>query len=196
MNVKRTVRGYAQAGMAGIMLEDQVAPKRCGHTKGKSIVSREEAFQRIQAAVDARTEGQFDLVIMARTDARATHGLEEAIARCQEFVRLGADITFLEAPQSEAEMREYCDRVPGFKMANMLDNGLTPILPQEELEKMGFRIAAYPFTMLDSSIHAMKQALVDLDQQTEEGTRATFSEIQHAVGFPEYYNEEARYSLK
>ena len=105
VNCKRTVARYREAGCAGIMIEDQIAPKRCGHTKGKMVCERAEAFSRIKAAVDARDEGD-DIVILARTDARATHGLEEAIFRCCEFMRLGADWTFLEAPESVEEMRE------------------------------------------------------------------------------------------
>src|SRR6187551_463072 len=109
-NIKRTVQGYARAGFACIMLEDQVAPKRCGHTEGKSVVDRHEAVTRIRAAVDAREAGA-DILIMARTDARACVGLDEAIARCRAFREVGADITFLEAPLDEAEMRRYCGEV-------------------------------------------------------------------------------------
>src|ERR1051325_4955824 len=96
LNVKRSVRGYAQVGFAGVMIEDQVAPKRCGHTEGKEVVSREEALARIVAAVDARDEGA-DIVIVARTDARATHGFDEAVARARAFAELGADVVFVEA---------------------------------------------------------------------------------------------------
>src|SRR6187402_3179440 len=110
-NIKRTVDGYARAGFGAIMLEDQVAPKRCGHTEGKSVVGRDEALMRIRAAVDARDAGA-DILIMARTDARACVSLNEAIARCQAFRDIGADITFLEAPVSEDEMRRYCTDVP------------------------------------------------------------------------------------
>ncbi|TYZ67154.1 hypothetical protein PybrP1_009360 [[Pythium] brassicae (nom. inval.)] len=218
LNVKRTVAAYARAGMAGIMLEDQVMPKRCGHTAGKAVVSREEAFTRIRAAVDARRESGVDLVIMARTDARATHSLEEAIARCREFVRLGADITFLEAPRSVDEMAQYCSQVPGYKMANMLERGLTPILPPHELQAMGFALAAYPLTLLSASIKAMESALALLRTQhtaaattggtTEagDGDNATpsraldallcdFAHVKDVVGFTEYYAEEERYDI-
>eukprot|EP00966_Prymnesium_polylepis_P278614 6436857-Prymnesium_polylepis.1 len=100
LNCKRTVRAYARAGMAGIMIEDQVSPKRCGHTRDKSVVPFDEAVTRVRAAVDAASEGGGDILIMARTDARASHGLDEAIARCQAFRELGAEITFLEAPRT------------------------------------------------------------------------------------------------
>src|SRR5688500_11394174 len=127
-NLKRTVQGYARAGFAAIMLEDQVAPKRCGHTEGKSVVGRDEALTRIHAAVDARNAGA-DILIMARTDARACISLDEAINRCQQFRAIGADITFLEAPVNEDEMRRYCAGVDGPKMANLIEGGRTPLLP-------------------------------------------------------------------
>ncbi|KAG7390607.1 hypothetical protein PHYBOEH_006967 [Phytophthora boehmeriae] len=213
MNVKRTVVAYAQAGMAGIMLEDQVAPKRCGHTAGKAVVSREEAFARVRAAVDARKEGGFDIVIMARTDSRGTHSLDEAVARCLGFRGLGADITFLEAPQSIEEMERYCREVPGPKMANMVENGLTPVLLPEQLSKMGYSLAAYPITLLSAGIKAMEEALRLLkcqaetganDSQVKDGRNATpsaaldsllcdFGHVKDVVGFTEYYAEEARY---
>ena len=129
MNVKRTVRAFEEAGIAAIMLEDQVNPKQCGHTTGKQVIGRDEAVSKIQAAVDARAELRAfrgveedfdDILILARTDARATHGLEEAIQRLQEFKRIGADIVFLEAPQSVDEMRSFCQQVEGPKMVNCL----------------------------------------------------------------------------
>ena len=119
INVQRTVRGYAQAGFACVMIEDQVAPKRCGHTQGKQTVSRKEAFARIQAAIDTRDSGA-DILIMARTDALATEGLSEAIYRGKTFAALGADITFLEGPRDLEEMRTFCEAVPGPKQAQLL----------------------------------------------------------------------------
>src|SRR6187549_3020814 len=145
-NVKRTVQGYARAGFACIMLEDQVAPKRCGHTEGKAVVGRDEALMRIRAAVDARDGGE-DILIMARTDARACVSLEEAIERCRGFRAIGADITFLEAPLNEDEMRRYCASVDGPKMANLIEGGRTPLLPHAQLESIGYTIAVYPLTL-------------------------------------------------
>lgn len=192
INIKRTVRGYAQAGFACIMLEDQVAPKRCGHTQGKSVVSRDEAYLRIRAAVDARDEGE-DILIMARTDARATHDLDEAIARAQEFRRLGADITFVEAPETIEEMRAYCDAVPGPKLANMIESGKTPLLSHDELATIGYKIGVYPLTLLNVSIRAMQQSLAALKQGEARPPVLDFKELTAAVGFPEYYAEEQRY---
>ena len=184
-NIKRTVHGYAQAGFAGIMIEDQLAPKRCGHTKGKEVVERHDALQRLQAAVDARDEGA-NILIMARTDARGTHGLEEALWRMQAFADMGVDILFLEAPRDELEMSTFCDRIPGPKLANMLEEGLTPVLPPARLEAIGYKIAAYPLTLLNSAVFAMQQALEDLKQGRTPKQRVDFETVRHIVGFPEY----------
>jgi 2-methylisocitrate lyase-like PEP mutase family enzyme len=191
-NIKRTVQGYAQAGFAVIMLEDQVAPKRCGHTEGKSVVGRDEALTRIRAAIDARNAGA-DILVMARTDARACIDLDEAIARCQLFRGLGADITFLEAPLNEEEMRRYCAEVDGPKLANMIESGKTPLLPPQRLEEIGYKIAVYPLTLLNVSIQAMRNALVSLKRGERPGLAMDFEDLKTAVGFPAYYAEEARY---
>ena len=193
INIKRTVKGYAQAGFACIMLEDQIAPKRCGHTKGKSIVSRDEAAMRIQAAVDARNEGA-DILIMARTDARATDSLEEAIARCQLFHKLGADINFLEAPESVEEMQQYCSQVDGYKVANLIEHGKTPVLPHKQLETMGYKIAVYPLTLLNVSIQAMQNSLAAL-KNGEKTDVMDFDKLTKTVGFEDYYAEEGKYRL-
>lgn len=192
INVKRTVQGYAQAGFACIMIEDQVMPKRCGHTQGKSVVSTQEASMRIRAAVDARDEGA-DILIMARTDARATDGLDEAIARAQAFADIGADISFLEAPETEEEMQRYCNAVPGPKMVNLIEYGKTPLLPLDRLEAIGYKIAVYPLTLLNTSIKAMTSALQQIKQGGTAGEILDFEALTSAVGFPEYYAEERRY---
>jgi len=195
VNVKRTVQGYAQAGMAGIMIEDQVAPKRCGHTRGKSVVSRPEALARIRAACDARDEGLYDICILARTDARATDGLDEAIERCKAFVEAGADITFLEAPLGVEEMRRYCREVPGPKLVNMLPSGQTPMLPLSQLEEMGYTIAAYPLSLLSAGIKAQVEALKLISSKgSASKLELTFDELKRVVGFDSYYSEESRYA--
>jgi len=193
-NIKRTVQGYARAGFACIMLEDQVAPKRCGHAEGKSVVSRGEAIMRIQAAVDARNAGE-DILIMARTDARSGVGLEEAIERCRAFREIGADITFLEAPTTVEEMRSYCSRVEGPKMANLIEGGKTPLLSPAQLQTIGYTIAVYPLTMLNVSIRAMREALGQLKSGQGAATAMDFEALKSAVGFPAYYAEEAKYRL-
>ena len=199
VNAKRTVKGYAAAGLAGIMIEDQVAPKRCGHTKGKEVVDRATAIARIQAAVDASREaagGREDdsILIVARTDARGTHGLDEALERAVRFREAGADICFVEAPQSVEEMRAICEAVEGPKMANLLTGGLTPVLPPDELEKLGFKLAAYPLDLLNASIVAQRAALEGMKGGVPpEEYSLPFEELQSVVGFPEYYAEADRY---
>ncbi len=184
-NVRRTVEGYARAGFAGIMIEDQLAPKRCGHTRGKEVVERAEALARIRAALDARDSGA-DILIMARTDARATRGMDEALWRMQAFAGLGADILFLEAPRNEAEMRLFCQRIPGPKMANMLEEGVTPALPPARLQEIGYKIAAYPLTLLNSAVYAMQEALADLSAGRTPLRRVDFAAIREIVGFDAY----------
>ena len=191
-NIKRTVQGYADAGFAGVMLEDQVAPKRCGHTAGKAVVGREEALTRIRAAVDARDAGA-DILIMARTDARID-SLDEAIERCRLFREIGADITFLEAPASDAEMRRYCAVVDGPKMANMIEGGRTPLLPPPALEAIGYSIAVYPLTALNVAIVAIRAAFASLKRGERPPAAMEFEDLKQAVGFPDYYAEEARYA--
>lgn len=192
VNVKRTLQGYARAGFACAMIEDQQWPKRCGHTEGKQVVSRDEAFARVRAAVDAQREGA-DVLILARTDARQTHGFDEALTRIRGFEELGADIVFLEAPESVAEMRAFCQatRIP--TLANMLENGKTPLLAPAALEDLGFKIAAYPLTLLSSAVAAMQAALRDLSRGVHPQQLVPFAELQELVGFPNYDRERARY---
>jgi 2-methylisocitrate lyase-like PEP mutase family enzyme len=192
LNVQRTVRGFADAGFACIMLEDQVAPKRCGHTRGKQIVGRNEAFARIQAAIDARDAGA-DILIMARTDANATDGLEEAIFRARTFAEMGVDITFMEAPRDEDEMRVYCEGLPGPKMANMVEQGDSPFLPPERLAAIGYKIVIYPLTLMLASVRAMENALSAIKAGRHPEELAAFPYLREIVGFPEYYDAETKY---
>ncbi len=192
-NVRRTVQGYAAAGFAGIMIEDQLAPKRCGHTGVKEVVGRSEALRRLRAACDARDEGA-DILVMARTDARAALGLEEALWRIRAFADAGADILFLEAPRNEEEMQAFCDAAPGPKLANMLEEGITPILPPARLAGLGYKIAAYPLTLLNSAVFAMREALVQLQQGKTPERRVSFREIRDLVGFADYDRLLERYA--
>lgn len=193
VNVRRTVAGYARAGAAGIMIEDQISPKRCGHTQGKQVVSRGEARMRIRAAIDARAEA--DILVMARTDARAVHGFEEALARCGMFVEEGADIIFLEAPESEDEMRRFCSAIRKPCMANMVGGGATPMLAAEQLEAIGYKIAAYPLLLLSAAIHAMQSALIALAPGAHKPfpPQISFDELKRLAGFSRYYDLEQRY---
>ena len=193
MNVRRTVEGFAKAGCAGILIEDQLAPKRCGHTPGKDVVSRDEAFDRIKAAVDAREDGT-DILIMGRTDANHTHGLEEAIYRGQQYQEIGADIIFIEAPKTMEEMETICREVPGCHMANIVEGGLTPNLAMDQLRDVGFQFAAYPLTLLAASMQAMKTTLELMrDDLPRSDKLMDFAELRDRIGFNTYYETSQVY---
>jgi len=201
INVKRTLFGYGRAGMAGMMVEDQVSPKRCGHVSGKSIISFDDAVKRVQAACDARDEYESMYgegtgpLILARTDALKTDGFNAAIDRCLAFREIcGCDMTFLEAPTSIEEMEIYCKKVPGPKLANMLEYGSTPILPPAELKKIGYTMAAYPLTLLSASIKSMQESLCRIQKgESTEDLILPFDETKKIVGFDQYAKEENRY---
>lgn len=195
VNVKRTVQGFARAGFAAAMIEDQVAPKRCGHVAGKSVVGLAEAETRIRAAVDARSEAGHDILILARTDAAHEHGIDEAIARGKMFRALGADIIFVEAPRSLEEMRRICAEIDAPCMANMVEGGATPVMPAKALGEIGFRIAAYPLTLLAAAMQAMVGALEAMqDGLPAEGTLMPFPELKRRIGFDDYFAEEKKYA--
>merc|ERR1711920_209890 len=186
----------ARQGAPMLMIEDQVAPKRCGFVPGKSVVSRGEAEARIRAAVDAREEGA-DILILARTDALASEGLDEAIARCQVFRSLGADATFLSGLKTIEDMRRYCGEVDGAKVHN--NNSAGSVKSPAELEELGYKVVIYPDLMLGASIKAMDNALTRLKGGFQESTAAyadiilPFDETCDAVGMPQYKEEADRY---
>ena len=193
MNVRRTLKECAKAGCAGILIEDQLAPKRCGHTPGKDVVGREEAFDRIRAANDMRNEG-YDILIMARTDANHTHGLNEAIFRAQKFYELGADILFVEAPKDKDEMKTICKEVPGFKIANIVEGGITPNLTMKELNDIGYKLAVYPLTVMSSAMKAMTNSLdLLMKDQDRSDFLLDFKDLKHRVGFNDYYEISSKY---
>jgi 2-methylisocitrate lyase-like PEP mutase family enzyme len=196
LNVKRTIAGYAQAGFAAAMIEDQLAPKRCGHTRGKDVVSRGEALARVRAAVDARDEGA-GILILARSDAAAVHGLDEAIARAQAFREAGADILFVEAPRSEQELARVARALEGaVLMANLVEGGDTPLLPRAKLQALGYRIAAYPLTLLSVAVRAVDAALETMRAggHPAERERVSFEALRELVGFPAYDAAAKRYA--
>lgn len=198
LNVKRTVKGFIKAGFAGIILEDQASPKACGHTQGRKVVSREEAVMRIKAAIDARNESGSDIVIIARTDSRQAISLEESLWRSRAFADAGADVLFIDALASREEMKALCEISPLLpKMANMLEGGgKTPILNPIELEEIGFKIVAYPLSLIGVSIRAMEDALTAIKggRIPPPGKLPSFEEIKDTLGFNDYYEEEKRYS--
>jgi carboxyvinyl-carboxyphosphonate phosphorylmutase len=197
LNVYRTVQEYARAGVAAIQLEDQQAPKKCGHTQGKTLISKEEHAQKIKAAREAR--GNSDLVIIARTDARAVTGFEDALDRCQAYVRAGADVIFFEAPQSQAEIKLVRQKIKDIPLLiNMVEHGKTPLIHNRELEEIGYNIVIYPLTTLMTAALAIKQVLTALHQagSTHQllDQMVDFQEICRLVGFPEYYALSARFA--
>jgi 2-methylisocitrate lyase-like PEP mutase family enzyme len=175
------------------MIEDQLAPKRCGHTRGKQVVAREEALLRMRAAVDAREQGA-DVLILARTDARGPLGLDEALWRGQAFADLGADIVFVEAPRSEAEMQRICETIRAPQLANMVEGGDTPVLPPARLAALGYRIAAHPLTLLSAAARAMQEALASLARGETPPRLLEFAELRALVGFDAYDAALERYS--
>ena len=193
VNVFRTVRGYADAGAAGVMIEDQKWPKKCGHTKGKDVVDLDEAKSRIKAAVDARNYGDNDILIMARTDAIATRGLDDAINRMQIFSEIGADILFIEAVKSKDDMKRIIKEVPGHHMINLIEDGDTPLLEINELEEIGYKIAVMPLTLMSASVKIMQECLKNMKNRVYNTNVSRFSELRDIVGFNEYYEIEDKY---
>jgi len=193
LNVRRTVVEYARAGAACVMIEDQVSPKKCGHTRGKQVISRDEARMKIRAAVDAKANA--DILIMARTDARAVHGFNEALERCKDFEAEGADIIFFEAPENEDEMRRFCATMKKPCMANMVPGGKTPVLPPAKLREVGYKLALYPVMLLSSAISAMQATLDALQPGSNkpQPPAISFTDLQGVVGFPDYWSRENKY---
>ena len=193
VNVYRTVRGFADAGAAAIMIEDQKWPKKCGHTKGKDVVEINEANSRIKAAVDASKMNNKDILVMARTDAIATRGLDDAIKRMQKFSELGADILFIEAIKSREDMKRVIKEVPGHHMINLIEDGETPLLEMNELEDIGFKIAVFPLTLMSASVKTMQESLKNMKNKTYNTNVSKFSDLRDIVGFNEYYEIEDKY---
>jgi 2-methylisocitrate lyase-like PEP mutase family enzyme len=194
LNAARLTRAYEQAGVSCIQLEDQVFPKRCGHMENKEVVSREEAAQKIRAAAEARSTSAFK--IMARTDARATHGLDEALARGEVFVKAGADILFIEAPRDEAELRKVAETFKGVPLvANIVEDGKTPLLSPPELEQIGFKIVLYPISALLAVTRRLEEvyrALLDGKRDEVDKSRVRFDEYNKIVGLPELLADAAK----
>ncbi|MDG2303496.1 MAG: isocitrate lyase/PEP mutase family protein [Candidatus Binatia bacterium] len=187
INAERTLLGCTQAGLAGVMIEDQQWPKRCGHTSGKSIVDRQEALARVRACVRAREEQKLDVLLMARTDANATDGFDEALWRAQAFADAGADITFLEAPSSVEQMERYCRLVPGWTTANLVEDGKTPWLEPAQLEEIGYSIVLYPVALLLHSVFALRAAADGLAGGVSDGSsRVKFDQVRDLLGWDEY----------
>ncbi|TKC18011.1 isocitrate lyase/PEP mutase family protein [Robertmurraya kyonggiensis] len=174
INVIRSVKEFERAGAAGIQIEDQLAPKKCGHFAGKQVISKEEMVHKIKAIVDTRQDP--DLVIVARTDARAIHGIDDALDRAHAYAEAGADVTFVEAPQSLKELERIATELKGIpQMANMVEGGLTPLLSAQELEQMGFKIMICANTALRAAVKGIKDALTILQNDGDQ------AKLQHLI---------------
>ncbi len=194
-NVDRTVREFERAGAAGLFIEDQVFPKRCGHMEGKQVIATEEMIAKIKAAVDARTDG--DLMITARTDALAVSGIHDAIERGNRYAEAGADIIFIEAPPSIQEMRRVCKEVKTPLMANMVEGGKTPILSPQALQEIGYSIVAFPLSALYAAAYGVRLAM---DALIKTGSTAgcmdrmvTFADFNQLVGLEKVRATETHY---
>jgi len=195
INVIRTVKELIRVGAAGMFLEDQVWPKRCGHMKGKQVIPLEEQLKKLTAAMEARKHS--DLYIVARTDARQALGLKEAIIRGVAFKEAGADAVFIEAPQSKEEMREIARSVPGPLVANMIERGVTPLMGPEELGELGFQLVVWPLGPLYASARALQEVYTTLRQS---GTTQAildrlipFDDFNNIVDLDEKYALDAKY---
>jgi len=153
LNVRHTVRGYEEAGASAIQLEDQEFPKKCGHTPGRRVIPAEDMIKKIRVAVESRRSADF--LVIARTDARTTLGLDEALRRAEAYAKAGADVLFVESPESEEEMRTIGRAFDLPLVANMVEKGRTPLLSREELQALGFRLAIFPVTALLAALRAM-----------------------------------------
>lgn len=195
LNVYRTVKDLIAAGAAGCFLEDQVWPKKCGHMRNKKVIEREQYLHKIAAAVEAR--GDADFFIVARTDAEAVLGLDEAIARMEGARELGADASFVEAPGSLEQLREIGKRVPKPMVANMIEGGKTPVLPKEELAEMGFQLILYPLTGLYAAAASMRDFYQKLNDDGttlgKEDKLMQFAEFNDLIGVEEKYRLAAKF---
>lgn len=198
LNVHRTVNELIAAGAAGCFLEDQVWPKRCGHMRNKKVIDREEYVDKIRAAVDARAGRDF--FIVARTDALAIHGMDEAIARVTAAREAGANASFVEAPASLQDLIEIGKRSPWPNVANMIEGGKTPVLPKEQLVALGFQIILYPLAGLFSAAKIMEEIFRKLQLAGttlgDEQRLMTFSEFNRLIGVEEKYDLAERFGVR
>lgn len=196
LNVWRLVQDLESLGAAGIFLEDQIWPKRCGHMVGKDVIPKDDYLPKLKAAVEARKSKNF--IIVARTDARAPIGLDEAIARGKAYRKAGADVIFVEAPRSVGELRKVADEIDAPLVANMIEDGVTPNLPARELLKLGYRIVVFPLSALYSATYAMREVLTELKKtgatrQTRK-MMVTFRDFNRFVDLDRYMGLEKRYT--
>ena len=198
VNVTRTVREYEKAGVACLQLEDQVAPKKCGHMLGREIISIEEMTGKIKAACDARQDDE--LLIMARTDARTSFGIKEAIERGKAYEEAGADIIFIESPETEEEMKQITSSFSVPVLANMVEHGRTPFLPVSALEEIGYDLVIFPVTSTYVIAKAVSEVMKTLKETGSTGNivdeMIAFEEFNKLIGLPAICEIEKRYSTE
>lgn len=196
LNVWRLVRDLESLGAAGIFLEDQVWPKRCGHMIGKDVIPKDEYIPKLKAALEARQSKDF--IIVARTDARAPIGLEEAIERGKAYRKVGADVIFVEAPRSVEELKKVADEIDAPLVANMIEDGVTPNLSASELLKLGYQIAVFPLSAIYSATFAMKRVLTELKNTgaTKDARKVmvTFKDFNQFINLDHFVDLERRYA--
>lgn len=196
LNMRHTIRGYEAAGAAAIQLEDQEFPKKCGHTPNRRVIPMEDMVRKIRVAVDSRQSPDF--LIIARTDARTSLGLDEALRRAEAYAKAGADILFVESPESEEEMRKIGSSFHLPLIANMVEKGFTPVLSRSELESLGYRIAIFPVTALLASVQAMADVYRTFrDEGSSVNTPVPlydFADLSKLMGFEDVWEFERRYA--
>jgi methylisocitrate lyase len=199
LNVVRTVRECVALGVAGIILEDQEWPKKCGHFEGKRVIPAEEQAAKLRAAVEAR--GDDDLVIIGRTDARQPLGLDEAIQRGKLYRQSGADVVFVEAPRSVDELREVARAIPDAPLfANMIEGGRTPLLSSAELRELGYKMVVYPLSALFSAAKAVEETYRTLFAEKTTVARqeamVSLGQFEEIIGVPDWRELEERYVVE
>ena len=195
LNVRHTVRGYEKAGVTAIQIEDQEFPKKCGHTPDRRVIPIADMVRKIRVASDSRSSSDF--LIVARTDARTGHGLDEAIRRGVAYAEAGADIIFIESPETEKELEECGRRINKPLLANMVNGGRYGVLPSEKLKAMGFSIAIYPAVGFLSAGEALHRAYADLQKNgttTNAVPMYSFAEFNKLIGFEDVWEFERRYA--
>lgn len=195
LNVRHTVRGYEAAGVTAIQLEDQEFPKKCGHTPGRRVIPMEDMVRKLQVAHDSRSSEDF--LIIARTDARTGLGLDEALRRGQAYADAGADIIFIESPESEAEMEDCARHIDKPLLANMVNGGSTPIIPASRLAEIGFAISIFPtagFLAGAAALETTYQDLLENGTTTDRSTLYSFKRFSELMGFEDVWDFEKRYS--
>ena len=196
LNVVRTVQECVRLSVGGIILEDQLWPKKCGHMEGKSVIPMEEQVEKLRAAVFAR--GDYDLVIFARTDAIAPLGLEEAVRRGRAYVEAGADVIFIEAPESVDHLETIAASFEAPLFANMIEGGKTPFLSAQELERLGFKLVVYPLSCLFAATRAMEEVARHLGETGSTSgydRMASFQQFEEVIGLQQYRQIEAQFTV-